>query len=810
MAAHPPRRRPIFPIPVVAAVALVSSCGPEIPDPVSPPPRIDPEKPGLAFTRVPAAAVLNGRFELRVRLNDARGVQLTEDDSTAVTVTASGAGTLGGTLQRISDGGFVRFDDLVYDRWETIALTVRASGHPDSVTPPFEVRPIMRFASMPPARASVETRVGPIDVELVDGQGALCPFDVPVTLDSTDPHVVVAGGRERRFSSGTARFPAVVLQSEGNHTLTWRAPGLGILAHGLMAFAGAKTESLWLRSARVGVPYRVALPGGETSFQLQAGSLPPGLALTDDAGVATIAGTPSAAAFSRFELASTGASGVQSTWLASLDVAPTEDPAGPTLDELDRPGPYQVASFEESVAVPARGVTETVRVYFPRAPTATTDDAAAGPFPLVAFHHGAARLERGVSTLHDRYGPLLERWASHGFVVASVDGISLIYQGGAYLPVTLGNITLISENLRSTIAHLRARNREPTFPLAGQLDLRRIVVAGHSRGAAGAILAAQSKPVVAGMLLIKPVDPMAVMGGEALWNRSLPEQPALLTIAGNDADVIYPIADFLYERRSGPMSAHTILGSLHAWSCDVCPPERGGVAEVTREQDWAVTNAYAVAFLKYVTGQFPEGAGVLFGAAGLTTSLTPLGVVRRSDRGAGVLVDDFQDEAPVNALGRESYAAGMLQSRELAWLGQVAQETPALAQSRRALYMRPDVAAFSRARRLGWSQDGAVYGNALGNLDVEGLAAFAFRMRSEDSGLPAPRVSVRLVDGAGQSATVEGSAAFGRNGVAARFADVIAPLVAFKAQGLDLRQLAAAEILFSGQGAVTVDDLRFE
>jgi hypothetical protein len=206
----------------------------------------------------------------------------------------------------------------------------------------------------------------------------------------------------------------------------------------------------------------------------------------------------------------------------------------------------------------------------------------------------------------------------------------------------------------------------------------------------------------------------------------------------------------------------------------------------------------------------PQAAGVLFGSTGLSTALTPMGVLRRSDRGARLLVDDFQDEAPANALGRETYSSGMSFSREMAWLGQAALDTPALGQSRRALYMRPEVAVFSRARELGWSQDGAVYGNALGNLDVRGLAAFAFRLRSEEGRLPAAQLSVRLIDAQGNRATVEGSAATGGRDFVARFADVIAPLARFREQGIDLSQLVAVELLFSGRGAVTMDDLRFE
>jgi hypothetical protein len=787
----------------VVVLAFFLGCGSKTPAPAGPPPRIDPEKPGLAFTRVPAAAVLNGKFDLRIRLNDTRGVQLTEDDSTVVTVTASGSGTLAGTLQRTADGGFVRFDDLAYDRWETITLTVRAPGQADVVTPPFDVRPILRFQQMPPSRASVETVVGPFNVELVDGNGTLVTADIPVTLESTEPFLVVSGGKERRFTTGVAQYRGVLMQTEGNQTLTWKAPGLGTLAHNVMAYGGAKTEALWLRSGRVGVAYRAALPTGETGFQVVDGTLPAGLTLGSDG---QITGTPTAASFDRFELLSTDAAGVKTTWLASLDVAGSEDPAAPTLDDYDRPGPFEVGVFEEKVPVPARGATERLRIYYPASGGAPAE----GRFPLVAFHHGAARLESGMTTLHDHYDPLLTRWASHGFVVASVDGISLIYENGAYLPVTIGNVTLIADDLLASVAYLRVRNREPSFPLAGRLDWKRIVMAGHSRGAAGALLATDSKPSVIGMLLIKPVDPMAVVGGESMWNRALPARPGLMTIAGNDADVIYPIADFLYERRAAPMSAHTILGSLHAWSCDVCPAERGGVAQITREQDWAVTNAYAVAFLKYITGQAPEAAAVLYGAAGLSTNLSPLGVWRRSDRGPQVLVDDFQDDTPANALGGETYARGMLFSRQLAWLDQAVENTPALGQNRRAAYLRPEVAAFSLARELGWSQDGAVYGNTLGNIDVSGLAAFALRVRSDAARLAASQVQLRLIDAAGNAAVVDGSVATGGNEIAGRFVDAIAPLARFKAQGIDLHHLAAAELVFSGQGSATLDDLRFE
>jgi hypothetical protein len=789
----------------VAAAVAAGACGGKKGEPQAERRRgLDPEQPGLAFTRVPAAAILNGHFELRVRLNDERGTQRIDDDTTMVSVRAVGKGALGGTRARPADGGFVRFDDLMYDVWETITLVVSAPGYADVTTPPFLVRPALRFAQTPPARAAIDAPVGPFVVELVDGQGAVVPADAPISLGSTDPYAVVEGGRERRFSAGRVRFEAVTLESEGSQTLVWQAPDVAMLAHGIMAFAGAKTEALWLRSGRVSAAYREKLPAGEAAFTVAEGALPAGLTL-DPAG--EIAGTPASAGLARFRLTSTDAAGVKTTWLAVLPVAPTDDPPAPTLDDLDRPGPFGVASLDEPVRVQVRGVSEPMRVYYPTA----RGGPAPGPFPLVLFHHGAARLEQGITTLYDHYGPLLWHWASHGFVVASVDGTSLVYQNGAYLPVTIGNLALLSEGLRAGLAHLRERNSDPSFALAHRLDLDRVVLAGHSRGAGAALIAAQATPSVLGLLLIKPVDPFSVAGGEMAWNRPLPDKPILLTFAGNDADVIYPVGDFLYERRSGPISAHTILGSLHAWSCDQCPAERGGVAQVTREEDWAVTNAFAVAFLDYVTGEDMSGAGVLFGQAGLSTGLTPQGILRRADRYArGVLVDDFQDEAPTNALGLPSYGTGLYSSSEEPWLRQAAQATPQLGSGRRSLYLQPEVLAYSRARQLRWSQGEAVYGNQLGSLDARGLGAFVFRARSDGAPFPGSQLRVRLRDGEGGVVTVEGTIAVGRNGIGARFSDVIVPLERFEAQGLDLAHLTSVELVLEGQGALEIDDLRFE
>ena len=299
----------------------------------------------------------------------------------------------------------------------------------------------------------------------------------------------------------------------------------------------------------------------------------------------------------------------------------------------------------------------------------------------------------------------------------------------------------------------------PAFPLAGQLDLRRIVVAGHSRGAAGAILAAQSKPAVS-----RHVAHQAGRshGGDG---RRAPLEPAPARPAG--------AADHRGQRRRRHLSHRRFPLRAPVWApCRPTPswarctpgaatsarPNGAATAEVSRDQDWAVTNAYAVAFLKYVTGQLPEAAGVLFGAAGLSTTLTPLGVLRRSDRGARVLIDDFQDD-------RRGQRPGAARPTPPAWCSRASwpgwarppRTPPPWARAAGRSTCSPRSPAFSRARQLGWSQDGALYGNALGNLDVGGPGRLRLPHAQRGRRPASSQVSVRLVDASGKSATVDGS-----------------------------------------------------
>jgi dienelactone hydrolase len=766
----------------------------------------DATKPGLAFESFPAAASLNGRFQVTVRLNDARGALARSDSFTQVTIQAAGNGALHGTLARSAIDGRVVFDDLSYDTWEAIHLTVTAVGYPDATAhAPLPVSPILRFAGTPIDRLLAGEPAGPYVIELVDGRGRAVQSSQSVHLETAG--ITVGGGPERAFAGGPVTFESIGFSAPGAKTLVWTSPGVPELALAVTVYAGQQEERRWLPAARVDLPYRAVLPAQGAQVRLLRGTLPKGLKLEAHG---ELHGVPEVSEHTRFEIIATPATGAPTLWRAELSVFPAHEVALAPIDTLDADGPFEVASLDETMPVPARKTTALVRTLYP----AHAGQVAEGVFPLVVFHHGAALYDPSHPQLYDRYDHLLRRWASHGFVVATVDGQDLVWLQGRLLEGTLANLTAMSENQRAAIAFLRGRNADPASPLAGHIDVDRVIVAGHSRGAGASLITARAEPSVVGGVLIKPLDPMTGAGGEVAWQGALPAKPFLMLVAGDDGDVPYPMVDYLYERRAGPMASVTILGSDHFFSCDeACKPEDTSVPTITREEDWAVTNAYAVAFLRYVGLGEMEHAQRLFGATGLTTKLSTGGVLVQSDRRAdAVLVDDFQDEvAGRNSLGLGDADSGMTLS----------EDAPSLLLAMRMLptpylevyasnYERPAVLALSNAHHLQWQQDHAAYHTTLGGLDVRGRQAFVMRVRSDSGALDGGRMQLVFHDSADHTATVIATGHTGAAAIGARFSDVIVPLAELTAAGVDLETLASIDLMLDGAGGLFLDDLRFE
>jgi hypothetical protein len=324
-----------------------------------------------------------------------------------------------------------------------------------------------------------------------------------------------------------------------------------------------------------------------------------------------------------------------------------------------------------------------------------------------------------------------------------------------------------------------------------------------------------------GAILIKPLDPVATIGGAEIWNTPLPERPVLVFGGEADADLPFPMVDFLYERRRAPMVAVTIGGAAHMSTCDGCALEPGAQPTIDRAQEWAVTNAYAVTFLDHVTkGDLSRGVA-LFGRGGLSTTLSTAGVWVQADRRMDApVVDDYQDDVVGrNALGLGTGAVGLLAGTpgEEPWLLEALRALPDTYTFARELFGRPALLAHTRARRLEWTAaadpaggDGVSYGSELGGLHAGGRTAFVLRARVPQGRVPAEALAVRFVDGAQRTVTLPLPAAVGRNGLGRHFSNVVVPLAEVAAAGLDLDDLARVELRLSGAGQLVVDDLRFE
>lgn len=769
----------------------------------------DLHRPGLAFAVSPASIRLNGLFQIWVRINDANGQLQVLDSSTEVTLSAAGRGKLGGTLKRRAHQGTVLFDDLTYDAWERITFTAAAPGLPGvTMRAAIPVRPVMRFVQIPPARVAENVPFGPFRIEVVDGQGQRVPIQQTVRVSAAEGDLDVEGGAERDFAGGEATFPAIAVKRAGSQSLIWRSPELGDLIHGVTVHEGNDVDRVWLRAAREGLPYAVRLPGNPTGCQLLSGTLPKGLRLEGES--CALLGVPTDAGHMTAELFGVRSTGVPVSWRVELTVFPSVESTAQPLDALAAPGPFEVGTLDDTITLMSTGLREKIRIFYP----AQAGRVANGVFPLVVFHHGAAPYDPNHPRIFDRFDHLLTQWASHGFVVVTIDAFDLVFIRGRVSDATLGNMTLMSEGQRAAITTLRARNDDPTFALAGHIDTDRVVAAGMSRGGGASIITARTDPSVVAGILIKPLDPMATVGGAKVWNRPLPTRPFLMISGEGDADLPFPMVDFLYERRSAAMTSVTIGGAAHFSSCDGCALEPGAQLEIERSQEWAVTNAYTIAFLKYATRGDLGQAPLLFGRGGQSTALSPRGVLVQSDRGSdALLVDDFRDDAVGrNALGLPATNTGPLTAGEEPSILDAIRSLPSTYTFAKVLYSQPEIIAHTTANRLQWTDagQGAVHGQDLGGADVEGRAAFVFRVRTPDAPVSAEQISLRFVDGNQRSMTAPIRPYLGASSIGRRFSDVIVPVADLAAAMLDLENLARVELVVAGSGQVVVDDFRFE
>jgi predicted dienelactone hydrolase len=148
------------------------------------------------------------------------------------------------------------------------------------------------------------------------------------------------------------------------------------------------------------------------------------------------------------------------------------------------PGPSEVASFRETWRDEARQRDLPVKVWHPSAD---------GPFPVIVFSHG-------LGGTRDGYAYLGQHWASHGYVSVHLQHAGsddAVWRGSSKPLEALQAAALDPENLLGrprdvtfAVDELERRNARDGWPLAGELDLGALAVAGHSFGAYTALCAA--------------------------------------------------------------------------------------------------------------------------------------------------------------------------------------------------------------------------------------------------------------------------------------------------------------------------------
>jgi hypothetical protein len=178
---------------------------------------------------------------------------------------------------------------------------------------------------------------------------------------------------------------------------------------------------------------------------------------------------------------------------------------------------------------PAKLVDMKVRVYFPGTGGVV---ASGGPFPLVVFLHGQQLPNIAGFEGYEYLGELL---ASHGFIVASIDGRSLLDS----------TIKSRGEHIREHLRRFVARNEPGSGSfLSEQLDLSKVTLVGHSRGGDAVVAAWEWQRVdpdagytIAAIVAIAPVQFFGGVSGEPSFISHVRDVAYQIIHGSHDCDV---------------------------------------------------------------------------------------------------------------------------------------------------------------------------------------------------------------------------------------------------------------------------------
>ena len=393
--------------------------------------------------------------------------------------------------------------------------------------------------------------------------------------------------------------PGVIRSARKRLLLLGLACGLLLLAAPRGGAAPARDPGpFWpLVVGHLGQPYADAFPQG-ASYALVQGRLPLGLVLGQGGAVT---GTPQETGTFAATLQAVEASGRRYPVRTSITVRRADESDVPASASTFGAGPYAVDAEDLVIGVTSSfdqaSFATRVRVYRPRGAT--------GRRPLLLHHRG-----RGFD--HDSYDVLLGRIASHGIAVASVQD-RLSFAGASFYASSdtydfsrpeLG-MQSASSVLEAVCDALLERADDPQDAFAGAFDPENLFWAGHSRGG-GAVHASHERSFflrLKGLIYLMAFDlryfrecrPPGFAPAYPIFDRS-PRTPSLIIAAENDGDLVYPIADQLIDRASGPTTQVTLYGAVHNLISDEHGAE--GNARITRATEQTRTADWIVCFVK--------------------------------------------------------------------------------------------------------------------------------------------------------------------------------------------------------------------
>jgi fermentation-respiration switch protein FrsA (DUF1100 family) len=520
-----------------------------------------------------------------------------------------------------------------------------------------------------------------------------------------------------------------------------------------------------------------------------------------------------------------------------------DDPLTPTLS-LQAVGETTYTAASDAMA-PAAVRTHTVTagdgyaaaftidigglVRYPATIAGADQPVANGRWPLVFIVHGNHSV--GVdSYLGFEY--LARHLAVQGFIAVSVNEELL---NGLHDPTIVTRAAVLNVNISRWI--WKAAN-DPRF--MGHIDLSRIALIGHSRGAEAVVQAVAGTPAganVVAVVSLAPTDGLSLA----------PSRPYFMMYGSTDADVISAFGFCLYDRASGPKAQVFLYGGTHNAFCEhaAWPPETAEPApsRIISEADHrAAVMGYVAAFLQWQLRNRIEAA-FFFDNQNTPRTLPAAVQTVKSWEPAGTSFLDRFANPPIAT-------TDLMQSVTALPAGAF---VPMNEQSFRFVFSFPPAAIFTDTPFVQQDTDGAQLGwlaNAAYVIDLGGVDATAFRVLTARVAqafvgpLPAdPRNPVNtaknvrfwLTDSDGKSASVVArgfnqivpypyvrndipiagrspfTSPFAAANTKSAFATLRIPLWAFTVAepSLDLTDLASFRIEFLDTGLAILDDIGF-